>query len=101
MSEYINRDDIKNIPLVYSANYTSEQVAAVRQTYDYIQKAISHLPAANVVEHNYGSWILKTFDDGYGEYQLYECDQCGSVTAQRKPWCFGCGADMRNSYENN
>ena len=30
-----------------------------------------------------GKWMLKTFDDGYGEYQLYECDQCGDVTAKQ------------------
>ena len=43
-----------------------------------------------------GKWVLKTFDDGYGEYQLYECNRCGAVTAQRKSknYCHNCGARM-------
>lgn len=43
-----------------------------------------------------GKWILKTFTDEYGEYQLYECNLCGAVTAQRKSknYCHNCGAKM-------
>ena len=48
-------------------------------------------------EHKYGTWELKTFDDGYGEYQLYECNLCGAVTAQRRNFCWDCGADMRRN----
>ena len=46
----------------------------------------------------HGKWVLKTFDDGYGEYQLYECNQCGAVTAQRKSknYCHNCGAKMES-----
>ena len=48
-----------------------------------------------------GKWVLKTFDDGYGEYQLYECNQCGAVTAQRKSknYCHNCGAKMESEGE--
>ena len=42
----------------------------------------------------YGKWVLKTFTDEYGEYQLYECNQCGAVTARRKNYCYDCGAKM-------
>lgn len=51
-----------------------------------------------LVEVPHGKWVLKTFNDGYGEYQLYECDQCGAVTAQRKSknYCHNCGAKMES-----
>ena len=51
-------------------------------------------PSANVKERKTGKWVLKTFDDGYGEYQLYECDKCGSVSAHRTNYCHNCGARM-------
>ena len=46
----------------------------------------------------HGKWVLKTFNDGYGEYQLYECNLCGAVTAQRKSknYCPNCGAKMES-----
>ena len=49
----------------------------------------------------HGKWVLKTFDDGYGEYQLYECNLCGAVTAQRKSknYCHNCGAKMESEGE--
>lgn len=49
-----------------------------------------------------GKWVLKTFCDEYGEYQLYECNLCGAVTAQRKSknYCHNCGADMREAKED-
>lgn len=43
----------------------------------------------------HGKWVLKTFNDEYGDYQLYECNICGEVTAQRRNYCPFCGADMR------
>lgn len=46
-------------------------------------------------EREHSEWELKTFDDGYGEYQLYVCKRCGGVTAQRRNFCNDCGADMR------
>ena len=48
-----------------------------------------------------GKWVLKTFTDEYGEYQLYECNQCGAVTAQRKSknYCHNCGAKMESEEE--
>lgn len=49
----------------------------------------------NVVEQKYATWVLKTFDDGYGSYQLYECDHCGGLTAQRRKYCADCGALMQ------
>lgn len=48
----------------------------------------------DAVNASIGKWELKTFDDGYGEYQLYECNSCGAVTAQRKNYCYDCGARM-------
>ena len=51
-------------------------------------------PSANVEERKTGKWVLKTFDDGYGEYQLYECDKCGAVRAHRTNYCHNCGARM-------
>lgn len=49
-----------------------------------------------------GKWILKTFTDEYGEYQLYECNKCGAVTAQRKSknYCHNCGAKMESEDED-
>ena len=49
----------------------------------------------------HGKWVLKTFTDEYGEYQLYECNQCGAVTAQRKSknYCHNCGAKMESEEE--
>ena len=46
----------------------------------------------------HGTWVLKTFCDEYGEYQLYECNLCGAVTAQRKSknYCHNCGAKMES-----
>lgn len=50
---------------------------------------------ADVSPVRHGMWVLKTFDDGYGEYQLYECDQCGALTAQKcRNFCHNCGAKM-------
>lgn len=42
-----------------------------------------------------GYWALETFDDGYGDYQLYVCSICGNETASRRNFCSNCGADMR------
>ena len=49
----------------------------------------------------HGKWILKTFNDEYGEYQLYECNLCGAVTAQKKSkkYCHNCGAKMESEGE--
>lgn len=47
------------------------------------------------VEQKKGKWVLKTLDDGNGEFQIYECDQCGAYTAQQRNFCYNCGADMR------
>ena len=50
--------------------------------------------ADDEVNASIGKWMLKTFDDGYGEYQLYECDKCGTVRAHRTNYCHNCGARM-------
>lgn len=55
---------------------------------------VEDFPAADVEERKTGKWVLKTFDDGYGEYQLYECDKCGAVRAHRANYCHNCGARM-------
>ena len=46
----------------------------------------------------HGKWVLKTFCDEYVEYQLYESNLCGAVTAQRKSknYCHNCGAKMES-----
>ena len=49
---------------------------------------------------NASKWVLKTFDDGYGEYQLYECDKCGAVRAHRTNYCHNCGAKMESEVED-
>ena len=54
---------------------------------------VVELPA-NVEEGKTSKWVLKTFDDGYGEYQLYECDKCGAVRVHRTNYCHNCGARM-------
>ncbi len=60
-----------------------------------VAMAVDSVPAADVVPVRHGRWMLKTFDDGYGEYQLYECDQCGAHTAQKcRNFCHNCGAKM-------
>ena len=61
-----------------------------------LEIAIKRIPSANVKERKTGKWVLKTFDDGYGEYQLYECDKCGSVSAHRTNYCHNCGAKMES-----
>ena len=43
---------------------------------------------------NASKWVLKTFDDGYGEYQLYVCDKCGERVVHRTSYCPNCGARM-------
>lgn len=64
----------------------------------YAHDRMEMIPAADVVERKHGKWVLKTFYDGYGEYQLYECNLCGAVTAQRKSknYCHNCGAKMES-----
>ena len=56
---------------------------------------IKSLPAADVRPMESGKWELTTLDDGYGEYQLYQCDKCGELTAQRRNFCPNCGAEMK------
>lgn len=60
----------------------------------YQNTRMPNCPLVSIPPH--GKWVLKTFDDGYGEYQLYECNRCGAVTAQRKSknYCHNCGARM-------
>ena len=41
-----------------------------------------------------GKWKTVMCDDGYGEYTLFECDQCGSQSAQKRNYCSNCGAKM-------
>ena len=53
-------------------------------------------PTVDVEERKTGKWVLKTFDDGYGEYQLYECDKCRAVRAHRTNYCHNCGAKMES-----
>lgn len=53
------------------------------------------VPVADVRPVVRGRWELTTMDDGYGEYQLYKCNKCGGLTAQRRNYCHNCGADMR------
>lgn len=88
MAEYIKREDAidKIIECV------GEDEA------DFLEGVLHLVPTADVVERKHGKWVLKTFDDGYGEYQLYECNLCGAVTAQRKSknYCHNCGAKMES-----
>ena len=57
---------------------------------------VEHRPKdCPLIEQITGNWVLKTFDDGYGEYQLYECDKCGATVVHRSNYCRNCGADMR------
>lgn len=55
---------------------------------------VEEFPAADVEPVRHGRWVLTTEDDGYGEYQIYKCDKCGAITAQRKNYCPDCGAKM-------
>lgn len=82
-------------------------------TFDYVANSLGWIIAINAIvwiafavfaireirsRRKHGKWVLKTFDDGYGEYQLYECNLCGAVTAQRKSknYCHNCGAKMES-----
>lgn len=80
MIDFISREDV--LQILSQRNAPWDAYAKVQA-----------LPAAKLT--NSGNWVLKTFDDGYGDYQLYECDICGEVTAQRRNYCPFCGADMR------
>lgn len=68
----------------------------VQNMSDIDRQTILQLPSA---QPKRGKWELKNFDDGYGEYQLYVCDQCGALTAQRRNFCYNCGAKMDVEYE--
>lgn len=61
------------------------------------REALKSIPAADVRPVVRGRWELTMMDDGYGEYQLYKCNKCGGLTAQRRNFCPNCGADMREA----
>lgn len=47
----------------------------------------------------HGEWRDIVCDDGYGEYTLNECNQCGNLSARRRKYCAECGAKMDNPEE--
>lgn len=52
-------------------------------------------PAADVVEVKHGRWEPRMQDDGYGEYLLYFCSECGAVSPNMtRNYCQNCGAKM-------
>ena len=42
----------------------------------------------------HGKWMPKTFDDGYWEYDMFVCDQCGAPSARERNYCYDCGSYM-------
>ncbi len=60
---------------------------------DRVMLKLYELPSAQP-EQKKGKWVLKTLDDGNGEFQLYECSSCGIYTPSRRPFCCNCGAKM-------
>ena len=90
MAEYIEREKV---------GLTDFEIVRCNGDYKEGLKLLLHkiesIPAADVRPVKRGKWEMTTLDDGYGEYQLYKCDKCGALTAQRRNFCPNCGADMR------
>lgn len=101
MDEYISREvlisKIEKARLYISEREKVPYKACLKEYVEFLKM----IPAADVAERKHGKWVLKTFTDEYGEYQLYECNQCGAVTAQRKSknYCYNCGAKMESEEE--
>ena len=100
MAEYIKREDAQKVVcwvcgVCQNPSLKDLMVCEVCTRF-------AKIPSADVEERQTGKWVLKTFDDGYGEYQLYECNQCGAVTAQSKSknYCHNCGAKMESEGED-
>ena len=94
MAKYIKREDLAEWLKTESDKYSMKDVAPVGWTLLGLVNELDKISSADVEERKTGKWVLKTFDDGYGEYQLYECDKCGAVSAHRTNYCPNCGARM-------
>ena len=108
MAEYIEREAfIESQQHLYCENCARRKDGKGKFVYDIgdapcracgimdVLDAVEDFPAADVRPVVRGKWELTTLDDGYGEYQLYKCDKCGELAAQRRNFCHNCGADMR------
>lgn len=84
--EYIERDALMKL-------------LEVEERYGYLDASdINSIPAADVVEVKRGRWEPRMQDDGYGEYLLYFCSECGAVSPNTtRNYCQNCGARMRGA----
>lgn len=100
MKEYIEREAyISKHKLIDGILYELGASEAIGDAEEYahwerVLYYVRKFPAADVEPVRSGRWVLTTEDDGYGEYQIYRCDKCGAITAQRRNYCPDCGAKM-------
>ena len=86
-------NDLEGYCVLYSNGIPS------RYNYNRYGRSEVRPPWCELINVPLGEWKLKTFDDGYGEYQLYECSCCGNTTARRRKFCAECGVAMKEMNE--
>ena len=97
MAEYIEREallaDFGEEPMVWD-EYDEEQ-RQERWDWRRYKRIVESQPAADVVEVRHGRWEPRMQDDGYGEYLLYFCSECGAVSPNMtRNYCQNCGCRM-------
>lgn len=61
-----------------------------------VKEIINKAPAVDAEPVRHRTWVIKTHDDGYGEYKLKHCPDCDKAlpTEFDANYCYWCGAKM-------
>lgn len=70
-----------------------------KKVFAHVVKMLDLLTTIEAEPVRHGSWVIKTHDDGYGEYQVKHCPDCdrGLPVEYDADYCPKCGAKMRGT----
>lgn len=99
MSDYIKREDAHKI----LCQFCTGAAICIHEGVCNAEKALSNIPAADVVERKVGRWeggdypyMTEITPLGRNEHYWYSCSICKCGQGYKTPYCPNCGADMRS-----
>ena len=95
MAEYINREAaikvIKELESATSFDFNEGLIAAMN--------VIDETQSEDVQPVVNGEWKPKILFDGFGDYPIFVCSECGNESSRKWNFCRECGAKMEGVKE--